>query len=118
MTFSRRRRLNNVSNEEAAGAIGATGGASEPLFAMHVLTLVGLQRGANDAIQAFELLFTVKLGSQRTAGRMQGIQHVKVGGKAKLICPAAAAYGERGIPGVIPPNATLTFEVKVLSMQQ
>ncbi|MBK4733026.1 FKBP-type peptidyl-prolyl cis-trans isomerase [Noviherbaspirillum pedocola] len=47
----------------------------------------------------------------------QGIQHVNVGGKAKLTCPAATAYGERGIPGVIPSNATLTFEVQVLSLQ-
>lgn len=47
----------------------------------------------------------------------QGIQRVNVGGKAKLTCPAATAYGERGIPGVIPPNATLTFDVEVLSVQ-
>jgi FKBP-type peptidyl-prolyl cis-trans isomerase FkpA len=47
----------------------------------------------------------------------QGIQHVNVGGKAKLTCPAATAYGERGISGVMPPNSTLTFEVEVLSVQ-
>jgi FKBP-type peptidyl-prolyl cis-trans isomerase FkpA len=47
----------------------------------------------------------------------QGIQHVKVGGKAKLTCPPATAYGPNGIPGVIPPNATLTFEVEVISVQ-
>lgn len=47
----------------------------------------------------------------------QGIQHVKVGGKAKLTCPSATAYGPNGIPGVIPPNATLTFEVEVISVQ-
>lgn len=47
----------------------------------------------------------------------EGIQHVKVGGKAKLTCPGATAYGTNGIPGVIPPNATLTFEVELLGIQ-
>lgn len=47
----------------------------------------------------------------------EGMQTVRSGGKAKLTCPANTAYGARGIPGVIPPNATLTFEVEVLSIQ-
>ena len=47
----------------------------------------------------------------------EGMQKVKVGGKARLTCPGASAYGARGIPGVIPPNATLTFEVEVLAIQ-
>lgn len=47
----------------------------------------------------------------------QGIQHVNVGGKATLTCPPETAYGARGISGVIPPDATLTFEVEVLSVQ-
>jgi FKBP-type peptidyl-prolyl cis-trans isomerase FkpA len=47
----------------------------------------------------------------------QGIQQVNVGGKAILTCPPETAYGARGISGVIPPNATLTFEVEVLSVQ-
>jgi FKBP-type peptidyl-prolyl cis-trans isomerase FkpA len=47
----------------------------------------------------------------------QGIQRVNVGGKAKLTCPPETAYGARGIPGVISPNSTLTFEVEVFSVQ-
>jgi FKBP-type peptidyl-prolyl cis-trans isomerase FkpA len=47
----------------------------------------------------------------------EGIQKVKVGGKAKLTCPPATAYGERGAGGVIPPNATLTFEVELLAIE-
>ncbi|MES2423233.1 MAG: FKBP-type peptidyl-prolyl cis-trans isomerase, partial [Pseudomonadota bacterium] len=37
----------------------------------------------------------------------EGVQKMKVGGKAKLTCPSAIAYGSRGAGGVIPPNATL-----------
>ena len=46
----------------------------------------------------------------------EGVQKMKVGGKALLTCPPEVAYGTRGAGGVIPPNATLQFEVELLAV--
>jgi FKBP-type peptidyl-prolyl cis-trans isomerase FkpA len=48
----------------------------------------------------------------------EGVQMMKPGGKARLTCPPAIAYGERGAGGVIPPNATLLFEVELLEIKR
>ena len=47
----------------------------------------------------------------------EAVQMMRVGGKAKIVCPPALAYGERGAGGVIPPNATLHFEIELLGIQ-
>lgn len=44
----------------------------------------------------------------------EGVQLMKVGGKARLTCPSATAYGERGAPPFILPNTTLVFEIELL----
>lgn len=46
----------------------------------------------------------------------EGVQKLKIGGKAKLVCPSNTAYGDQGMPGAIPGGATLVFEVELLEI--
>jgi FKBP-type peptidyl-prolyl cis-trans isomerase FkpA len=46
----------------------------------------------------------------------EGVQKMKVGGKARLVCPSDIAYGDKGHPPVIPGGATLIFEIELLEI--
>jgi FKBP-type peptidyl-prolyl cis-trans isomerase FkpA len=46
----------------------------------------------------------------------EGLQHMKAGGKARLVCPSEIAYGEEGSPPLIPGGATLIFEIELLGI--
>ncbi|MCX7019836.1 MAG: FKBP-type peptidyl-prolyl cis-trans isomerase [bacterium] len=62
--------------------------------------------------------FIIKLGSSKVIpGFEEGLIGMKVGGKRKLTIPQEQGYGKMGVPGVVPPKATVIFEVELLSVE-
>jgi len=62
--------------------------------------------------------FRFKIGKQEVIrGWEEGVVQMSVGQRAKLTCSPDYAYGNKGHPGIIPPNATLIFDVELLSLE-
>jgi FKBP-type peptidyl-prolyl cis-trans isomerase FkpA len=62
--------------------------------------------------------FSFRLGARQViAGWDQGVAGMKVGGSRTLVIPPDMGYGSRGAGGVIPPNATLVFDVELLDVR-
>ncbi len=63
--------------------------------------------------------FTFELGIGKVIpGWDQGILGMRIGGKRRLIIPPDLAYGQKGIPGTIPPNAVLIFDIELLDVKE
>jgi peptidylprolyl isomerase len=67
-------------------------------------------------VRGLTFVFAVGMG-QVIPGWVVGVGSMKVGGKGQLVIPADFGYGENGAGGVIPPGATLFFEVELLGLQ-
>jgi FKBP-type peptidyl-prolyl cis-trans isomerase FkpA len=92
---------------------GASPGAADTVTVHYVGTLVDGTQFDSSARHGGPATFSL--------GRVikcwtEGLQQMKVGGKSRLTCPSAIAYGERGAPPAIKPGATLVFEIELLSI--
>jgi FKBP-type peptidyl-prolyl cis-trans isomerase len=68
-----------------------------------------------DSSRDRKMAFGFKLGAGEVIkGWEDGVRGMREGGKRRLIVPPVLAYGETGIPGLIPPNATLTFDIELI----
>ena len=47
---------------------------------------------------------------------VEGIQHIKVGSKSRLVCPSSLGYRDKGLPPLIKPGATLVFEIELFEI--
>jgi peptidylprolyl isomerase len=97
------------------------GTGAMPVAGQHVSVLyVGtLQDGTKfDSSVDPHAPFTFQIGKGEVIkGWDEGVMSMHVGGKRKLIIPPQLAYGSRGAGGVIPPNATILFEVELLEVK-
>jgi len=102
--------------EEIQEGTGASPQAGQTAVVHYVGTLTNGEKF--DSSRDRGTPFKFPLGQGRVIkGWDEGVATMKVGGIRKLTVPAHLGYGERGAGGVIPPNATLVFEVELLSVE-
>ena len=101
--------------EEMTVGTGATAVAGKKVSVHYTGWLVDGTRFDSSKDRGDPFIFPLGKGHV-IKGWDEGVAGMKVGGKRKLIVPAQLGYGSRGAGGVIPPNATLVFEVELLEV--
>jgi peptidylprolyl isomerase len=102
-----------ISEEEGTGKIAKNG---DTVSVHYTGTLEDGTKFDSSLDRGTPFTFTLGIG-QVIKGWDQGILGMKVGEKKTLTIAPELAYGEAGIPGIIPPNATLIFEVEIMGIQ-
>jgi FKBP-type peptidyl-prolyl cis-trans isomerase len=102
--------------EELTVGEGATAAAGQSVSVHYTGWLTNGQKFDSSVDRNDPFEFNLGRG-QVIAGWDQGVAGMQVGGKRKLTIPPELAYGSRGAGGVIPPNATLVFEVELLGIR-
>lgn len=109
------KKANGLVIEDIVVGTGATAASGHDIVVHYVGRLSTGQQFDSSKARRDPLDFALGAGDV-IQGWDQGVPGMKVGGKRKLTIPAELAYGEHGLAGVIPPQATLVFEVELLEV--
>ncbi len=107
---------NGLKIEDIKIGSGAEAKAGNSITVNYLGTLVNGTKFDSSYDRGQPFLFLLG-GGQVIPGWDQGLIGMKVGGKRKLTIPPTLAYGEKGVPGAIPPDSTLVFEVELLDVK-